>query len=106
MASTARRLSLPILLALCGAHAFGCGGGSTAGTGGATEGSGGGAGAGSGGGAGAGSGGGPVQGDAWYVSPSGSNADGKTWATAWKELDQIDWSVVKPADRIEIDAGT
>ncbi len=45
-------------------------------------------------------------GTTWYVSKSGSNADGKSWATAWKELDQIAWSAVKPGDRIELEGGT
>jgi hypothetical protein len=45
-------------------------------------------------------------GDAWYVSTSGSGADGKTWATAWNELDRIDWNVIEPGDRIEIGGGT
>jgi hypothetical protein len=49
---------------------------------------------------------GTFSGATWYVSPSGSNADGHSWATAWGELDQIAWSVVHAGDRIEIGAGT
>jgi hypothetical protein len=43
---------------------------------------------------------------AFFVSRTGDNSDGKTWATAWNELDQIDWSAVAPGDHIAIDAGT
>ena len=42
----------------------------------------------------------------WYVSTSGDNTSGKSWASAWKELDQIDWSVVRPGDHIWISGGT
>ncbi len=41
----------------------------------------------------------------YYVSRTGSNGDGQSWATAWNELDQIDWSVVQPGDTIQIDGG-
>ena len=41
----------------------------------------------------------------FYVSRSGSNADGRSWAGAWNELDRIDWSVVRPGDTILIDGG-
>jgi hypothetical protein len=40
-----------------------------------------------------------------YVSKTGSNADGRTWATAWSELDQVDWDVVEPGDTILVDGG-
>jgi hypothetical protein len=49
---------------------------------------------------------GPFTGGTWYVSPGGTNADGKSWATAWKELDQINWNMVQQGDRIEIGTGT
>jgi hypothetical protein len=45
-------------------------------------------------------------GTAWYVSRSGSNADGRSWASAWNELDQIKWSAVQPGDKIEVEGGT
>ncbi len=82
--------------------------GGTAGTGGGGAGGSGGTGAtGSGatGGSG-GSGGVPPTGDAWYVSTAGDNTDGKSWATAWNELDQIDWAGLAPGDRIEVEGGT
>ena len=41
----------------------------------------------------------------WYVSRSGSNADGRSWATAWNDLDRIGWSTVQPGDTIVIDGG-
>lgn len=44
-------------------------------------------------------------GTTFFVSRLGSNADGRTWATAWNELDQINWSVVRPGDTIAIDGG-
>ncbi len=42
----------------------------------------------------------------FYVSPDGANTDGRSWASAWTELDQIDWASVEPGDRIEIGGGT
>ena len=41
----------------------------------------------------------------YYVSRTGSNGDGRTWATAWNELNQIDWAEVGPGDTILIDGG-
>jgi len=41
----------------------------------------------------------------YYVSPAGSNGDGRSWATAWNELDQIDWSVIGPGATILLDGG-
>ena len=40
-----------------------------------------------------------------YVSLSGNNADGLTLATAWNELNQINWGVIEPGDTITIEAG-
>ncbi len=40
-----------------------------------------------------------------YVSRSGDDTDGRSWATAWNELAHIDWSVVGPGSRIVIDGG-
>jgi|GEM_PF-1273769 len=31
-------------------------------------------------------------GNLWYVSKNGTNADGKSWATAWNDLNKIIWS--------------
>jgi hypothetical protein len=42
----------------------------------------------------------------YFVSPSGNNTSGTTLKTAWSELDQINWSVIKPGDRIFLDGGT
>jgi hypothetical protein len=41
----------------------------------------------------------------YYVSPSGSNQNGQSWATAWNELNQINWSVIQPGDVINLDGG-
>jgi len=41
----------------------------------------------------------------YYVSRTGSNRDGRSWATAWNELDQIHWDVIRPGDTILIDGG-
>lgn len=41
----------------------------------------------------------------YYVSKSGSNADGLSWETAWNELNQIQWNVVRPGDIILLDGG-
>lgn len=40
-----------------------------------------------------------------YVSRRGNNADGRSWTTAWNELDQVDWTAVRPGDRLLIDGG-
>lgn len=42
----------------------------------------------------------------FYVSPGGDGTDGRSWATAWPELDQIGWDALAPGDRVEIGAGT
>jgi len=41
----------------------------------------------------------------YYVSRTGSNSDGLSWATAWNELNQINWSVIRPGDTILLDGG-
>ena len=41
----------------------------------------------------------------FYVSRSGSNADGLSWGTAWNELSRINWAVVQPGDTLLIDGG-
>lgn len=47
-----------------------------------------------------------VEATTYYVSKNGSNSNGLTWATAWNELDQINWAAVLPGDNIEIDGGS
>jgi hypothetical protein len=41
----------------------------------------------------------------FYVSKAGNNVDGKSWNTAWNELDQIQWKDVKPGDTIMLSGG-
>ena len=41
----------------------------------------------------------------YYVSKNGDNANGRSWATAWNELANINWSVVQPGDTILLDGG-
>lgn len=43
---------------------------------------------------------------AYYVSSAGNNTDGNSWATAWKGLAQINWSIIQPGDTIYISGGT
>ncbi|MEO8285691.1 MAG: right-handed parallel beta-helix repeat-containing protein [Chloroflexota bacterium] len=45
-------------------------------------------------------------GNTFYVSKTGSNAGGRTWAAAWNELNQINWSTVLPGDSILLDGGS
>ncbi len=47
----------------------------------------------------------PSQSSTFYVSRSGKSTNGKSWDTAWNELDQIQWEVVKPGDTIMIAGG-
>lgn len=42
----------------------------------------------------------------FYVSKNGNNTDGKSWTTAWNELNQINWSLVQSGDAIVIDGGS
>lgn len=42
----------------------------------------------------------------FYVSKLGNNGDGRSWATAWNELDQVNWSQFQPGDTLLIDGGT
>jgi hypothetical protein len=41
----------------------------------------------------------------YFVSKNGNNSSGLSWATAWNELDQINWSKIQPGDTIFIDGG-
>ncbi len=47
-----------------------------------------------------------ASGNTYYVSKNGSNSDGLSWATAWNELDQINWSEIQPGDTVTIDGGS
>src|SRR6202162_1042080 len=42
----------------------------------------------------------------YYVSKNGNNANGQSWATAWNELANINWSVIQPGDTILLDGGS
>src|SRR5262249_25485105 len=42
----------------------------------------------------------------YYVSKYGTNADGRSWATAWTDLAQIQLNVIQPTDTILIDEGS
>lgn len=44
--------------------------------------------------------------DTYYVSKNGNNTTGQSWASAWNELDQIDWSVIGPGNTIVLDGGS
>jgi hypothetical protein len=46
----------------------------------------------------------PDQAD-WFVSRTGDNSDGRSWATAWNELNQITWPLVQPGHTIALDGG-
>lgn len=41
----------------------------------------------------------------FYISKLGDNTNGTSWDAAWSELNQIDWRMVNPGDRIMIDGG-
>jgi hypothetical protein len=41
-----------------------------------------------------------------YVSKNGNNADGNSYATAWNELNQINWSTIAAGDVIWLDGGS
>jgi hypothetical protein len=45
-------------------------------------------------------------GTTYYVSKNGNNADGRSWATAWNELNNINWNIVQPGDTILLDGGS
>ncbi|MFK7803245.1 MAG: hypothetical protein AB8G95_16545 [Anaerolineae bacterium] len=45
-------------------------------------------------------------GNVYYVSRNGNNANGQSWATAWNELSRINWSVLKAGDTVYIDGGS
>lgn len=43
--------------------------------------------------------------EVFYVSKDGNNLDGESWNTAWNELDQIQWKILKPGDTIVVGGG-
>jgi parallel beta-helix repeat protein len=43
---------------------------------------------------------------AYYISAAGNNTDGKSWATAWNSLNQVNWSIVQPGATIYLSGGT
>lgn len=45
------------------------------------------------------------EGNVFYVSLAGNNSDGRSWETAWNEIDQIQWDEVRPGDTIVIGGG-
>lgn len=47
-----------------------------------------------------------ANGKTFYVSKNGNNTDGRSWSTAWNELDAINWSVIQPGDTILLDGGS
>jgi hypothetical protein len=49
---------------------------------------------------------GPTSRPTFYVSPNGSDGNGLSWATAWTNTSQIDWSVVPAGATIVLDGGT
>lgn len=49
---------------------------------------------------------GETTGPTYYVSRSGNNSDGQSWATAWNELDQVQWSELGPGATLVIDGGS
>jgi hypothetical protein len=44
----------------------------------------------------------------WYVSSlnTGYMIDGKTWNTAWPDMNYLNWTMIQPGDTIKIDTGT
>ncbi len=50
--------------------------------------------------------GGEIAGDAFYVSKNGNNSNGRSWGSAWNELNQIKWSELRPGSVVYIDGGS
>lgn len=42
----------------------------------------------------------------FYVSKNGNNQDGRSWQSAWNEMNQIDWNQIGAGDTILIDGGS
>lgn len=49
---------------------------------------------------------GSAQAGSYYVSGSGNNMGGTSWSSAWKELNQVNWSIVGPGSTLYIAAGS
>ena len=47
----------------------------------------------------------PNSGNTFFISQLGNNTDGRSWQTAWSELNQVDWSLIQPGDTVLIDGG-
>src|ERR1700722_9883869 len=47
-----------------------------------------------------------AQANTYYVSNSGNNTTGATWATAWRDLALIKWSSLKAGDAIMVAGGS
>jgi len=47
-----------------------------------------------------------LSGPVFYVSPSGNNTTGTSWATAWKDTSAIKWSSIPQGADIVLDGGT
>jgi len=47
-----------------------------------------------------------AQGQTFYVSPNGNGADGRSWATAWKDTTSIAWAGIPAGSTIYLDGGT
>ena len=47
----------------------------------------------------------PAAANTFYVSPRGDGSDGRSWQTAWPELDRIDWEAIGPGATILLDGG-
>lgn len=47
-----------------------------------------------------------TSGRTYFVSKKGNNTGGRSWSTAWNELDAVNWSVIQPGDTILLDGGT
>lgn len=43
--------------------------------------------------------------NSYYVSKSGNNSDGRSWATAWTSFSNIQWSSILPGDTLYISGG-
>jgi hypothetical protein len=48
----------------------------------------------------------PPRTEAYYVSPSGNDTDGTSWANAWNTVSAIKWSMVQPGATVFLDGGT
>lgn len=48
----------------------------------------------------------PISGNLFFVSKLGNNTDGRSWQTAWNELNQVNWSLIQPGDTLLIDGGS